>query len=74
MLHQLTMENPSDLEAWHLGGDIALAPATPEFLAFADDWTREAIKSLPQNPLLLAQREDALRRRAANLSHPALAP
>ena len=74
LLHQLTTENPSDIEAWHLGGHIALAPGTPEFLAFADDWTREAIKSLPQNPLILAQREDVLVRRAASLSQPALAP
>jgi FkbM family methyltransferase len=63
ILHQLTTENPSDSEAWHLGGHIALAAGTPEFLDFADTWTREAIKSLPQSSLILGQREEVLRRR-----------
>jgi tetratricopeptide (TPR) repeat protein len=65
LLHKLCAENPADLEAWHLGGHIALSISRPDFLEFADDWTREAVKSLPQNQMILAQREEVLRRRQA---------
>jgi hypothetical protein len=41
-----------------LGGEIALKRA--EFLEFACDWTGEAIRSLPEDPVIVTQRAEAL--------------
>ena len=60
ILHQLVSEDASDAEAWQFGGQIALSQ--PEFLAFAQDWTSEAIRSLPGNPAIAAQRNEVLSR------------
>ena len=49
---------PATLAAWRLGGEIALGRA--EFLEFARDWTGEAFKALPENPVIAAQRAEAL--------------
>ena len=46
------------LAAWRLGGEIALGQA--ELLEFARDWTGEAFRALPENPVLAAQRAEAL--------------
>jgi glycosyltransferase involved in cell wall biosynthesis/predicted Zn-dependent protease len=50
--------NAKQLAAWRLGGEIALS--RPDFLEFALDWTAEAVKALPDNPQLAAQRATAL--------------
>ena len=49
---------PATSAAWRLGGEIALASA--EFLEFARDWTGEAFKAVPENPVIAAQRAEAL--------------
>ena len=58
LLHALVSERPEDAAAWNLGGQIALRQ--PEFLEFALDWTGEALRALPANPALVAQRAEAL--------------
>ena len=57
-LHALAQSQPRLADAWQLGGEIALS--RPEFIEFALEWTREAVKALPQNPLVAAQRAEAL--------------
>jgi tetratricopeptide (TPR) repeat protein len=57
-LHGVIAAEPRNLAAWRLGGEIALGRA--EFLEFALDWTAEAFKSLPENPVVAAQRAEAL--------------
>src|SRR5262249_35046223 len=57
-LHQLVSENAEDLRSWQLGGRIALG--RPDFLEFACDWTGEAIKRFPENPLIVCQCAEAL--------------
>ena len=44
--------------AWRLGGEIALSK--PEYLEFARDWTGEAIRQLPEDRVIVAQRAEAL--------------
>jgi glycosyltransferase involved in cell wall biosynthesis/FMN phosphatase YigB (HAD superfamily)/tetratricopeptide (TPR) repeat protein len=58
LLHEAVTRNPLDLEAWRLGGQIALS--RPEFLKFARDWTAEAMKHLPEDVILIVQRAEAL--------------
>jgi GT2 family glycosyltransferase/glycosyltransferase involved in cell wall biosynthesis/Flp pilus assembly protein TadD len=58
LLHQVVSENGQDLEAWKLGGQIALAKA--EFLDFAFNWTTEAIKNFPEDAVVMQQRAEAL--------------
>jgi len=53
-LHALVAEKADDAAAWQLGGRIALSQ--PEFLEFARDWTSEAIKQLPRDPVIKRQR------------------
>jgi tetratricopeptide (TPR) repeat protein len=57
-LNELASENPNDLGVWQLGGQLALSK--PEFLAFARDWTGEAIKHCPVEPTIILQRAEAL--------------
>jgi tetratricopeptide (TPR) repeat protein len=57
-LHQLVGTHPTLAPAWHAGGVIALAK--PEFLEVAGDWTAEARRHLPDDPILRAQRAEAL--------------
>jgi len=57
-LHELVTASPRLFTAWKLGGEIALSK--PEFLEFARDWTGEAFKALPENPVIAAQRAEAL--------------
>ena len=57
-LHELVAQSPRNFAAWRLGGEIALGRA--EFLEFARDWTGEAFQALPENPVIAAQRAEAL--------------
>jgi Flp pilus assembly protein TadD len=58
VVQQMAAENPAESRVWELGGQIALS--RPEHLAFARDWTAEAIKNFPEEPNLLNQRAEAL--------------
>ena len=57
-LNELVAQNCRHAAAWRLGGQIALS--RPQFLEFARDWTAEAIRCLPDEPALIAQRAEAL--------------
>jgi tetratricopeptide (TPR) repeat protein len=58
LLHGLISEAGAHPDAWRLGGEIALA--NPELLDFAIDWTGEAVRHLPDEPVLARQRGAAL--------------
>jgi glycosyltransferase involved in cell wall biosynthesis len=58
LLNELVAGNGRDIQAWLLGGQIALSQ--PEFLEFAQDWTGEAMKHLPEDSGILLQRAEAL--------------
>jgi hypothetical protein len=58
LANELVAENRQDIQAWLLGGQIALSQ--PEFLEFAQDWTGEAIKQFPEDSAILLQRAEAL--------------
>jgi glycosyltransferase involved in cell wall biosynthesis/predicted Zn-dependent protease len=57
-LNEVITQNPQHLVAWRLGGQIALS--RPEFLEFARDWTGEAMRHVPQDPAVMAQRAETL--------------
>ncbi len=54
VVHQQATHAP----AWRLGGEIALSQ--PEYLEFARDWTKEAIRQLPDDLVVVTQRAEAL--------------
>jgi FkbM family methyltransferase len=56
-LNEIVAAQPHHVPAWKLGGEIALS--CPEFFPFACDWTREAIRALPDNSTLLTQAGEA---------------
>jgi glycosyltransferase involved in cell wall biosynthesis len=58
LVNELVAESCQDIQAWQLGGQIALSQ--PEFLQFAHDWTGEAIKHFPEDSAILLQRAEAL--------------
>jgi tetratricopeptide (TPR) repeat protein len=58
VLHGLVGAHSQDPAVWILGGRIALS--RPEFREFAQDWTGEALKYLPQEPWVVLQRAEAL--------------
>jgi tetratricopeptide (TPR) repeat protein len=58
LIHALATENPNELRFWHFGGQISLG--RPEFLEFAHNWTIEALKYFPEDPVLLLQRAEVL--------------
>ena len=58
LLHEVVQTNTCHLNAWKLGGEIALS--RPEFLEFALDWTGEAVRMLPDETTLTSQRGEAL--------------
>jgi glycosyltransferase involved in cell wall biosynthesis/Tfp pilus assembly protein PilF len=58
LANELVAESCQDIQAWLLGGQIALSQ--PEFLEFAKDWTGEAIKHFPEESAILLQRAEAL--------------
>jgi len=57
-LNELVAANSRNAAAWRLGGEIALGKS--EFLEFARDWTSEAIRQLPDDGVIVAQRAEAL--------------
>lgn len=57
-LHGIVRADPRHAAAWRLGGEIALGRG--DYLEFALDWTAEAFKALPENPIVAAQRAEAL--------------
>jgi GT2 family glycosyltransferase/FMN phosphatase YigB (HAD superfamily)/predicted Zn-dependent protease len=57
-LNELVAANAGNAAAWRLGGEIALGK--PDFLEFARDWTGEAIRQLPEDGVIVAQRAEAL--------------
>jgi glycosyltransferase involved in cell wall biosynthesis len=57
-LHEIVTEDAASVPAWRLGGEIALSRL--EFLAFAHDWTGEAIRRLPDDAVVIAQRAEVL--------------
>lgn len=60
-LQQLLQEKADDPSVWLLGGRIATS--RPEFLEFAEDWSREALKYLPEHPALIRLHAEVLLRR-----------
>ncbi|HTR40267.1 MAG TPA: glycosyltransferase [Pseudomonadales bacterium] len=57
-MHELVAANCSNGMLWRTGGEIALS--RPEFLGFARDWTGEAMGYVPEDPVVAAQRAEAL--------------
>ena len=57
-LHAVVTADPRHHLAWRLGGEIALS--RPEYREVAGDWTGEAFQALPDNPVIAAQRAEAL--------------
>ena len=57
-LNEIIAHDVKNIAAWRVGGQIALSQ--PEFLEFARDWTGEAIRHVPQDPIVTAQRAEAL--------------
>jgi tetratricopeptide (TPR) repeat protein len=57
LVHELVKRDASDIEIWRLGGEIALT--TTETFDFAADWTGEAVKLHPGDPVLSWQRAEA---------------
>jgi GT2 family glycosyltransferase/tetratricopeptide (TPR) repeat protein len=58
LLTGLVDEEPKDIPAWLLGGEIALSQ--PEFLEFAGNWTSEAVKNFADDCAIALQRAEAL--------------
>jgi hypothetical protein len=58
LVHEIVAQDAHSVAAWRLGGEIALSRA--EFLEVACDWTAEAMKQLPQDDQVAAQRAEAL--------------
>jgi FkbM family methyltransferase len=57
-LHESMAQNAQNSAFWRLGGQIALSQ--PQFIAFACDWTCEAIRYLPEDKTAIGQRAEAL--------------
>ena len=57
-LHEIVQLNARNAVAWRLGGEIGLSQ--PAFLEFGRDWTGEALRCLPDDPIVIAQRAEAL--------------
>lgn len=57
-LHELISRNASCAAAWRIGGEISLKH--PQLLEFACDWTGEAMRHLSDDPVIIAQRAEAL--------------
>lgn len=58
LLNEIIGLNPLNVKAWEIGGHVALR--APETAEFAMDWTGEAVKNLPDEPVLRRQRGEAL--------------
>jgi GT2 family glycosyltransferase/FMN phosphatase YigB (HAD superfamily) len=57
-LSKLILQSGQTPSVWQVGGQIALAK--PNLLDFALEWTGEAVKHLPNDPVLAAQHAEAL--------------
>ncbi len=57
-LNEVVQRNATHSSAWRLGGEIGLSQ--PEYLEFARDWTAEAVRQLPNDLAVVAQRAEAL--------------
>ena len=57
-LHELAMEDASDLRVWQFCGQVALSK--PEYFEFAADWTSEAYKLHSSHPAIIEQRATVL--------------
>jgi len=57
-LRDVTTAHPRQFAAWRQGGEIALS--RPELAACALEWTTAAFTALPENPVIAAQRAEAL--------------
>ena len=57
-LNEIITHDVRNLAAWRVGGQIALSDAG--FLEFARDWTGEAMRHVPEDLIVLAQRAEAL--------------
>ena len=57
-LHELAMEDASDLRVWQFCGQVALSK--PEYFEFAADWTSEAFKLHSSHPAIIEQRATVL--------------
>jgi tetratricopeptide (TPR) repeat protein len=57
-LRELISANGGNVIVWRLGAEIALG--RPEFLAFARDWTGEAMRYVAEDSIVVAQRAEAL--------------
>ncbi len=58
LLHELAKQNPQDSQVWQFGGQVALS--RPDFLEFAHNWTVEALKQFPDDPVILLQHAEVL--------------
>jgi GT2 family glycosyltransferase/Flp pilus assembly protein TadD len=58
ILQELVTANSRNLAAWRTGGEIALG--RPEFLEFAGNWTREAMRYAPEDFIVSRQRAEFL--------------
>jgi tetratricopeptide (TPR) repeat protein len=58
LLNATVAANAGCAAAWKLGGELALS--RPEYLEFARDWTAEALKAIPADLAVQAQRAEAL--------------
>jgi glycosyltransferase involved in cell wall biosynthesis/ADP-heptose:LPS heptosyltransferase/predicted Zn-dependent protease len=57
-MHELVAANCANNVLWRTGGEIALS--RPDFLGFARDWTGEAMRYVPEDPVVAAQRAETL--------------
>jgi glycosyltransferase involved in cell wall biosynthesis/Flp pilus assembly protein TadD len=57
-MHELVAANCANHVLWRTGGEIALS--RPDFLGFARDWTGEAMRYVPEDPVIAAQRAETL--------------
>ncbi len=57
-IHELVAINCRNASLWRIGGEIALS--RPELLEFARNWTGEAMRYVAEDPIVAAQRAEAL--------------
>jgi GT2 family glycosyltransferase/tetratricopeptide (TPR) repeat protein len=57
-LNEIVAHDTHNAMAWRLGGQIALS--SPEYLEFGRDWTGEAMKHVPDDAFVIAQRAEVL--------------
>lgn len=70
LLYSVVDQRSDYVEAWRLGGSISLSNTALH--EFADDWTRIALECHPNDEIIRAQRDFALRRMAKTVESCAL--